>query len=122
MPRPGHTNLAATRARDLRKEMTVSEARVWQVLKGRQCGARFRRQVPIGCWIVDFASLRPRLVLEIDDQSHDWRDETERIEYIEARGFPILRLTNEYVAKDLGAVQRTISYWVADLKAGRRPE
>ncbi len=61
-------------------------------------------------------------MLEIDDESHDWRDETERIEYIEAEGFPILRLTNKYVAEDLGAVQRTVSLWVAELKAGRRPE
>ena len=62
-------------------------------------------------------------MLEIDDPSHEFRDERdeeERTAYIEGRGFPILRLTNRYVAKEV--VVATISYWVAELKAGRRPE
>ena len=101
--------------------MTVSEARVWQILKNGQCGARFRRQVPIGPWIVDFCALSPRLVIEIDDQTHAWRDEEDRTAFIERNGFPILRLTNQFVAQDLNAVHGTISYWVAELKQGRRP-
>ncbi len=121
MTRPRHTSQAASRASELRREMTISEARVWQVLKNGQCGARFRRQVPIGIWIVDFASLRPRLALEIDDPTHDWRDEEERTEYMEAHGFPILRFSNHDVADDLEAVRHTVTDWITELKQGRRP-
>ena len=113
--------MAAERARNLRAEMTVSEARVWQILKNGQCGARFRRQVPFGPWIVDFCALHPRLVIEIDDLTHAWRDETGRSAFIEGSGFPILRLTNHFVARDLDAVYGTICYWVEELKRGRRP-
>jgi very-short-patch-repair endonuclease len=122
MPRPRHTQLAAERARSLRRKMTISEARVWKVLKNGQCGARFRRQVPFGPWIVDFCAFQPRLVIEIDDPTHEWRDEFDRTMYIEGKGFPILRLTNKFVAQDLTAVHGTISYWVAELKQGRRPK
>ncbi len=121
MSRPRHTPLAGERARSLRLEMTVSEARVWQILKNGQCGARFRRQVPFGPWIVDFCAFHPRLVIEIDDPTHAWRDETERSAFIEASGFPMLRLTNHFVAQDLVAVYGTIRYWVEELKQGRRP-
>ena len=121
MSRPRHTPLAGERARSLRLEMTGSEARVWQILKNGQCGARFRRQVPFGPWIVDFCAFHPRLVIEIDDPTHAWRDETERSAFIEASGFPMLRLTNHFVAQDLVAVYGTIRYWVEELKQGRRP-
>lgn len=101
--------------------MTISEARVWQVLRKGQCGARFRRQVPFGPWIVDFAAFWPRLAIEIDDRSHEGRGEEDRTAYIEGQGFPMLRLTNELVTQDLAAVCGTVRYWVAELKAGRRP-
>lgn len=52
---------------------TVSEVRVWGAIKGRALGVRFRRQVPIDAWIVDFACLPLHLVIEIDDRSHEWR-------------------------------------------------
>jgi very-short-patch-repair endonuclease len=91
-------------------------------LKNGQCGARFRRQVPLGPWIVDFCAFHPRLVIEIDDPTHEWRDEFDRTMYIEGKAFPIHRLTNKFVAQDLTAVHGTIDYWVAELKQGRRPE
>jgi very-short-patch-repair endonuclease len=113
--------LAAVRAAELRRDLTVSEAKVWQGLKGGSCGARFRRQVPIGIHIVDFASFFPRLVVEIDDESHTFRDEDARSDYVEARGFPILRFTNLDVRDDVGSVLSTISYWVEHLNRSGRP-
>ena len=104
MTRPEHTNLAAERARRLRNSLTVSEARLWECLKNRATGARFRRQVPIGVWIADFASLRPRIVIEVDDSSHIWRDETVRTNYIESRGFVVLRFSNREIAQELDGV------------------
>ncbi len=94
--------------------MTVSEARVWTMIRGRKTGLRFRRQVPIGHWIADFASLDPKLVIEVDDPSHEWRDETERTTHFESQGFHVIRFTNEMVAKEPGSVLGTIEAWLED--------
>lgn len=107
----------------LREELTISEARLWSGLKNRATRARFRRQVPIGIWIADFASFDPRLVIEVDDPSHDWGDETERTAYLEARGFAVLRFTNKDVATEISDVIATIEYWVETLReTGKPPE
>ena len=121
MARPRHTRLAGTRAKQLRRSLTIGEADLWAGLKNRGTGARFRRQVPIGIWIADFASLDPKLVVEVDDESHDWRDETVRDRYMESVGFTVLRFTNREVSEDPNAVLRTIAYWVECLKAGSPP-
>ncbi|HDK44916.1 MAG TPA: DUF559 domain-containing protein, partial [Actinobacteria bacterium] len=112
MSRPRHSRLAHIRAHELRMQLTISEARVWDAIKAKKAGARFRRQVPVGYWIPDFACLNPQLVVEIDDLSHDWSDETERIQYFESQGFTVLRFTNEEVAKEFPEVIGTIENWV----------
>ena len=101
--------------------MTISEARLWGAIKARQTGARFRRQVPIGRWIADFASLDPRLVVEVDDRSHDYRDESLRNEDLARHGFSIVRFDNAEVAQDLDAVFNTIVTWVDHLRIHRTP-
>jgi very-short-patch-repair endonuclease len=98
MSRPRHARLAGQRARELRNNQTVSEANLWASIRRRQLGVRFRRQVPIGPWIVDFACLDPKIVIEVDDSSHYWKDEQDRTEYIESQGFTILRLDNKEIA------------------------
>jgi very-short-patch-repair endonuclease len=80
--------------------MTVSEARVWGALEGRGAGARFRRQVPCGHWIADFCCFNPKLVIEVDDTSHEFRDETLRTKCFEAQGFPVLGFTDKQVAQE----------------------
>lgn len=123
MHRPKHTPIAQERARRLRTELTISEAHLWDGIRGKATGARFRRQVPIAHWIADFASLDPRLVVEVDDPSHDMRDESVRTTSIEAAGFAIVRFTNEEIARDVHAAVSTIEYWVEYLRAhGRPPE
>ena len=116
-PRPRSTRIAGRRARDLRREMTIPEVRVWGAIRRGRVGAKFRRQVPIDTWIVDFACLDPKLVVEIDDPSHDWRDETARTLYLEARGFAVLRFTNDEVTKEFPEVINTIEEWVKLLRA-----
>ncbi|HUO46446.1 MAG TPA: DUF559 domain-containing protein [Acidimicrobiia bacterium] len=121
MSRPYHTRLAGARSAELRRQLTVSEAKVWAGLKGGSTGARFRRQMAIGIWIVDFASLAPKLVVEIDDTSHDFRDEDGRTEYITGRGFPMLRFKNGEVRDDVNSVLSTIANWVDHLKRTGQP-
>ena len=105
--RPLHTTRAARFSKELRADMTLSEKRLWMALRRKELGFRFRRQVPIGCWIVDFASFDPRIVIEVDDTSHFWKDEESRTEYIEAQGFTILRFDNKEIAFELDG---TIDY------------
>ena len=58
-------------ARVLRGRSTDSERLLWSRLRSRQiAGVKFRRQVPIGCYIVDFASFSPRIVVEVDGGQH----------------------------------------------------
>jgi len=109
MARPPHTKLAALRARELRNEMTVSEASLWSGIRGARTGGRFRRQVPMGRWIVDFACFDPKIVIEVDDKSHDYRDERERSAFIESLGFRILRFDNIDVAQQIDAIVRFIT-------------
>ncbi len=118
MPRPVHTRRAGRHAVDLRRTLTISEARLWRYLRGSKAGARFRRQVPIGHWIADFASFDPKLVIEVDDTSHQWRDEFERTAHIRSRGFYMLRFTNRQVAVELNEVIETIRFTVERLRSG----
>ncbi len=123
MARPDHTEPAGYRARRLRSRLTVSEARLWAGVKNRGSGARFRRQVPIGPWIVDFASFDPKLIIEVDDTSHDWKDESDRTAYLESLGFTVLRFTNHQIATDAEAAVATVAAWVSHLnRTGRPPE
>ena len=123
MPRPKHTRLARTRARELRNDLTISEARLWSGIKNKATDARFRRQVPIGLWIADFACLELKIVVEVDDSSHYWRDETDRTAYLESRGFGILRFSNHEIAAHLDLAIQAVSLWVAHVqRSGRHPE
>jgi very-short-patch-repair endonuclease len=86
------------RARELRKNMTTSEWRVWQRLRGRQMnGWKFRRQAAIGPFVVDFVCLAARLIVELDGSSHDGEDaqvvyEQRRQAWLEAQGYRVLTL------------------------------
>jgi very-short-patch-repair endonuclease len=119
--RPEHTDMAQVRGKSLRRELTVSEARVWGAIKGRRLGVRFRRQVPMGPWIVDFACLDPRLVIEVDDESHHWKDERARTRYLVGEGFAVVRFWNEEVAREFDGVVETIKCWVRALQRGEEP-
>jgi very-short-patch-repair endonuclease len=114
--------MSGERAKVLRKTMTASEARLWNSIRRSQLGGRFRRQLAIGFYIADFACLKPKLVIEIDDTSHGRRQEDDRTAYIQSRGFKILRFTNRAIAFELYWVTETIKEWVALLKEGIDPE
>ena len=98
--------------------MTVSEARLWSGIRAGRTGARFRRQVPMGHWIVDFACLNPKIAIEVDDDSHDFRDERVRTAYIQSLGYRILRFDNADVAQQVDAIIRYITAEVARLRVG----
>jgi hypothetical protein len=59
------------RARSLRQEETEAERALWRLLRGRQLGLKFRRQTPVGHFVVDFLCREASVVLEVDGPIHD---------------------------------------------------
>ncbi len=91
-------------ARDQRRRATPTEQKLWAVLRGRQVGGwRFRRQHPIGPYIVDFLCAEARLIVEIDGVIHEHQREydAERDNYLEQLGYRIVRVPADVVARDL---------------------
>jgi very-short-patch-repair endonuclease len=101
MPRRNPEDRLAT-ARRLRQDMTVAEKLLWQALRGRQLqGIKFRRQVPIGPYVADFACLTARLIVELDGAPHDdpvrQDHDAFRDEWLQQQGWKVLRFRNELV-------------------------
>jgi len=100
------------RARELRRASAPPEELLWLVLRNGQIGGlKFRRQHPVGSYVVDFFCHSNGLIVEVDGMSHDdkiTRDAV-RTKYLEAQGFRILRVTNDDVMRDLDAVTREIA-------------
>ena len=91
-----------------------AEKLLWQKLRARQLGgAKFRRQTPIGPYIVDFVSFEHRLVVEIDGGQHNASErgqhDLKRTAWLEAQGFRVLRFWNNQVLANLeGVLERTL--------------
>ncbi|WP_336966947.1 endonuclease domain-containing protein [Brevundimonas aurantiaca] len=97
------------RARDLRRSLTLPEVLLWQALRRRGlCGARFRRQHPIGPYILDFYCDAARLAVEIDGSSHDTPDQARhdarRTDWLNQRGVSVLCIPARDVLTDLAGV------------------
>lgn len=95
-------------ARTLRSNMTGAERRLWSVLRKRQVGVKFRRQVPIGPYVVDFLCHEARLIVEMDGWSHgsavQQSRDVARDVYLRRVGFRVLRIWNCQVMEDIEGV------------------
>ncbi|HEX9476425.1 MAG TPA: DUF559 domain-containing protein [Candidatus Dormibacteraeota bacterium] len=81
------------RARWLRNNMTETERRVWSRLCNRQVGGfKFRRQVPIGPYFVDFMCVSARLAVEVDGPQHEEESDDRKTTWLEAKGYRVLRI------------------------------
>ena len=94
--------LARDRARELRRRQTPAELAMWVILRERRLeGLKFRRQYPIGIFIVDFCCRERKLVVELDGDIHDldeqqaWDDN--RDAYLRQQGFKVLRFRNKMI-------------------------
>lgn len=96
------------RAKELRKNLTEAETLLWSLLRTLP-HAKFRRQVPLGAYIVDFACLSHSLVVEVDGGQHanNPADRT-RDEWLQAQGFQVLRFWNHDVLGHRDAVGEAI--------------
>ena len=99
--------------------MTDAEQRLWYRLRGHRLGGiKFKRQVPIGPYIVDFVCVSRKLILEIDGGQHsDNAGDRRRDEWLKAQGFHVLRFWNNDVLKQTDSVLEVIM----DVLNDRRP-
>jgi very-short-patch-repair endonuclease len=105
------------RARELRKNSTLSEVLLWGHIKGKQIsGYDFDRQKPIDNFIVDFFCNELMLAIEIDGETHNYRvsQDRERQMKLEGLGVRFLRFTDEEVKRNIGGVLSVIENWVAN--------
>ena len=109
---PSSSSASKSHARSLRREQTEVERTIWYWLRARRFGgAKFRRQFPIGEYVVDFCCWEQRLVVEIDGGQHS--DQTaadqKRTEFLTSRGFRILRFwNNDVLANREGVLQKIL--------------
>lgn len=106
-------------ARQFRKEPTKSESILWQALRGKKLdGVKFRRQQPIGYFVVDFYNSTYRLVVEVDGPIHANQVEADRArrDVLEQIGLSVMRVNAGEVEKSLPAVLARIRSKIKDLK------
>ena len=108
LPYPSHQK---TRARRLRREITDAEKKLWARLRDRHlCGAKFRRQHPIGPYIADFCCVERGLVVELDGGQHSsqLKADQRRTAFIERQGYRVVRFWDNEIPSDAEAVLERI--------------
>jgi very-short-patch-repair endonuclease len=98
-------------ARQLRSKQTDTENRLWSHLRAhRLCGLKFRRQQPIGVYVVDFLCPEKKLIVELDGGQHQDRAEYDKVRdaWLKSEGYTVLRYWNNEVMGDLEGVLEDI--------------
>lgn len=107
--------LMRERARVLRREMTEAERCLWYQLRAhRFMGLKFRRQKPLGRYIVDFVCLERHLIIELDGGQHaeQLAYDQRRDCWLKEQGFVVLRFWNHEVLQQTDAVLERLRLWV----------
>ncbi len=96
-------------AKNMRQTPTDAEAKIWYHLRAkRMCGVKFKRQVPMGAYIVDFVAKDLKLIVEIDGGQHNDQVDYERTAWLENQGFKVLRYWNNEVLTNIEGVLESI--------------
>lgn len=106
-------------AREFRKEPTAGEKNLWEALRGKKLdGIKFRRQQPIGYFVVDFYSSMFRLAVEVDGPIHDQQKEADRArqDILEELGLIVFRINTEIPEKNLPLALNMIRKKIQELK------
>jgi adenine-specific DNA-methyltransferase len=101
-------------ARHLRLHQTDVERLLWYALRNRELGRfKFRRQQPIGPYVVDFVCFYKKLVLELDGEQHSLPEaiaaDAIRTKFLQSQGFRVMRFPNEMLRDDLDTVMRKVA-------------
>ena len=109
------------RARDLRRNATNAEKKLWAGLRRSFPALRFRRQVPVGPYFVDFLSVWAGLVIEVDGGQHDADAayDARRTAVLNQHGFRVERFWNDDVLTNLDGVLQRVAALVAEVSEGK---
>jgi len=114
--RPPKSTIA--RARKLRQTLTLPEVILWQAIRRQRLGVRFRRQHPVGPYVLDFYCEEARLAVEVDGVSHEHPDrirhDARRTAWLNQRGIAVFRIAARDILGNLEGV-------LVSLKARARP-
>lgn len=98
----------ALKARELRRNQTPEEQVLWRALRNRFLNVKFRRQWPIGGYIVDFVCFEAKLMIELDGSQHAEEAarayDVVRTQFLEAGGFKVVRFWNSEIRENLEGV------------------
>ena len=100
------------RARKLRKNQTDAEKILWNKLRNRQIdGYKFRRQVPVGAYIVDFICMSVKLIIELDGGQHAEQQDYDqkRTAYLETKSIQVIRFWNNDILTNVDGVLETLT-------------
>jgi very-short-patch-repair endonuclease len=105
-----------SRSRELRRNTTEAEKRLWGRLRNGQLGFKFRRQCPIGSYFADFCSRDGHLVVELDGDQHAFAQayDSQRTSYLNEQGYRVARFWNHEVLEDMESVVGEIALFLAD--------
>ncbi|AMO70859.1 endonuclease domain-containing protein [Sphingorhabdus sp. M41] len=114
------TRATILKARQLRKTMSKPEVMLWQILRQRPTGIKFRRQHPIGCYILDFYCPSAKLGIEVDGMTHDMGCRPERDERrdwaLSQKGVETIRISAQEVLDDPADVADRILRYIQSLR------
>jgi very-short-patch-repair endonuclease len=100
------------KARALRRTMTRTEKEFWSLVRNDHLGVKFRRQVPIGPYIVDFFCFSAKLAVELDGSQHYTKEgkgyDFHRDQFLKAYGVTVLRFSNKEFSDNQGGVMKII--------------
>lgn len=117
----GASPLIFERAKVLRNKTTPTEDILWQCLKNKQLGVKFRRQHPIALYIVDFYCHKLKLVIEVDGNIHNLeenkKNDKEREKNLKELGLSVIRFTNKEVQFQTDKVLEVIKSFINFKKA-----
>jgi very-short-patch-repair endonuclease len=107
-------------ARELRRNSTDAERTMWRLLRDRRlAGVKFRRQVPIGPFVADFASIPHRLVVELDGSQHsESPSDARRDAFLMSEGWRVLRFWNSDMMRNRDGVLESIAQAAALTRLG----
>ena len=107
------------RARNLRKNSTLQEQKLWELIRNRKLnGLKFVRQYPIGNYIVDFACRQKKIIIELDGGQHNEDEnivyDTKRTKYFENLGYKVIRFWNNEIDNNIEGVYERLLEFVSD--------
>jgi guanylate kinase len=121
----GNFDLLKRNAKSNRRYPTAAEAMLWENIRGKSLGVRFRRQHPIGSYIADFVCLKYNLIIEVDGGYHyignQLISDEIRTKYLESQGFTVIRFDNNEVLQNIDAVISKIKFKMEEINNNNSP-